>query len=626
MNDRKILIVDFDEDSLSSLSGLVNEEGFQAETATDGLSGYEKFRAEDYDLVILEPMLPKLHGFELCKKISQDPFKKTPIIVVTGIYREPSCKKEALQVYGASAFFTKPWNKDDLRAKMLQLLVDKKESASREEPPATPAQGPSQHPREAKPAPVKPAPAKPKESRIDKDIDDIEKELRQAVSDLIDAPKKKVVKETHEKRDVKPNIESEVDAMLKGAIGGLGLEAKKSKPEPRKQEFKTPPEPKEVAVEPLVEPTPAVKTAPVSKPPPPPMPPPLPPIATDIWPELSDNIPIAREIRENMPIPDRRPKNDLPRPSAKAPAEAQSMPFGIDQALIEIDKIPLQVEKEPKELDRTFVESKRVYFDEYTEPPKQKPRSLVIGGLIAAVFVATGATYIALKSKKPSEPPSEMVSSIQPSLPDEFSLRQAEVSTPPVAQKPATKPETKRTAEQSPDPQPSEFIPPLQPEIPVTDAATVRLQAQPLGSSQTVSQESEPPAPALKEEVVSPPASNPQTTQAKPQPIKEGDLVPLDQAEIPPTVIKRVEPRYPPLALNMGLSGTVTVNTLISETGDVIRTEIIQGIKGGYGFERAAEAAIRQWKFTPARKNNVKVKVWKPIDINFKLSQIPTKE
>jgi DNA-binding response OmpR family regulator len=119
MKDKKILVVDFDEESLIALSNLVFEEGFQAVTAMDGLSGYEKFKAENFDLVMIEPMLPKLHGFELMKRINEDPVKKIPIIVVTGIYREPSCKMEALQVYGASAYFTMPWNKDDLRSKML---------------------------------------------------------------------------------------------------------------------------------------------------------------------------------------------------------------------------------------------------------------------------------------------------------------------------------------------------------------------------------------------------------------------------------------------------------------------------------------------------------------------------
>jgi len=75
----------------------------------------------------------------------------------------------------------------------------------------------------------------------------------------------------------------------------------------------------------------------------------------------------------------------------------------------------------------------------------------------------------------------------------------------------------------------------------------------------------------------------------------------------------------------MGISGTITVNALISETGDVLRTEILKGIKGGYGFEKSAETAVRQWKFRPAEKDGIPVRVWKPIDINFKLSQTPNR-
>jgi protein TonB len=104
---------------------------------------------------------------------------------------------------------------------------------------------------------------------------------------------------------------------------------------------------------------------------------------------------------------------------------------------------------------------------------------------------------------------------------------------------------------------------------------------------------------------------------------KPGDLVLLDRVSIPPTLIKRVDPKYPLQAFNMGISGTLTVNALINETGDVVRTEILKGIKGGYGFEKSAETAIRQWKFRPAEKDGVPVRVWKPIDINFKMSQTP---
>lgn len=169
MKDKKILVVDFDEESLISLSNLVFEEGFQAVTAMDGLSAYEKFKAEDFDLVMIEPMLPKLHGFELMKRINQDPVKKTPIIVVTGIYREPSCKMEALQVYGAAAYFTKPWNKDELRSKMLNLLVngmDKK--VSKPEPPAKKLDSPPPPPTKTAPPPRARLPLSPMSGAIRK--------------------------------------------------------------------------------------------------------------------------------------------------------------------------------------------------------------------------------------------------------------------------------------------------------------------------------------------------------------------------------------------------------------------------------------------------------------------------
>ena len=151
MNDKKVLIVDFDAESLVSMSNLVYEEGFQAETATDGLAAYEKFRSGQFSLVILEPMLPKLHGYELCKRIVNDPERRVPVIIVTAIYREPSCRHDALTVNGAAAFFTKPYNREELRSKILQLLVEGQERSEKEAeaPAAAPAPPKAQAPAQA---------------------------------------------------------------------------------------------------------------------------------------------------------------------------------------------------------------------------------------------------------------------------------------------------------------------------------------------------------------------------------------------------------------------------------------------------------------------------------------------
>lgn len=99
---------------------------------------------------------------------------------------------------------------------------------------------------------------------------------------------------------------------------------------------------------------------------------------------------------------------------------------------------------------------------------------------------------------------------------------------------------------------------------------------------------------------------------------QEGDLILLDQVEVQPQTIKQVPPVYPEMARRVGVEGVVTVNALISETGDVIQTTILRGIKGGFGFDRAAETAIRQYKFRPAMKDGVRVKVWKPFNVVFR--------
>ncbi|MGD2245743.1 MAG: TonB family protein [Candidatus Aminicenantes bacterium] len=100
-------------------------------------------------------------------------------------------------------------------------------------------------------------------------------------------------------------------------------------------------------------------------------------------------------------------------------------------------------------------------------------------------------------------------------------------------------------------------------------------------------------------------------------PVKEGDLLPLDQVDIPPESIKRVNPEYPAVAKRMNIQGTVIINALISEKGDVIDTAIIRGIEGPFRLNEAAQKAVQKWKFKPAMKGNKAVKVWKPIAIKF---------
>ena len=131
----------------------------------------------------------------------------------------------------------------------------------------------------------------------------------------------------------------------------------------------------------------------------------------------------------------------------------------------------------------------------------------------------------------------------------------------------------------------------------------------------------DPDTPAKSEEKTpeKAPAQEPtQTPQKTLDELKEGDLLPLDMVDTPPAVLKRVQADYPAAARSFGIEGTVMVNALISEKGEVIKTEIIKGIKGVFGFNQSTQSAVHQWKFEPASIKGIKVKVWMPIAIEYK--------
>lgn len=82
--------------------------------------------------------------------------------------------------------------------------------------------------------------------------------------------------------------------------------------------------------------------------------------------------------------------------------------------------------------------------------------------------------------------------------------------------------------------------------------------------------------------------------KASPGQVKTVDLIPLEQADVPPVVTKRVLPNYPRTAFRFKIEGQVVVKALVSENGDVIMTEIIRGIRGFPEFNYESEKSVRQ--------------------------------
>lgn len=110
----KILIIE-DEVAIADLEkDYLELSGFDVEVANDGLIGYQKAMEEDYNLVILDLMLPGMDGFEICRKLREE--KNTPIIMV-------SAKKDDIDKIrglglGADDYMTKPFSPSELVARV----------------------------------------------------------------------------------------------------------------------------------------------------------------------------------------------------------------------------------------------------------------------------------------------------------------------------------------------------------------------------------------------------------------------------------------------------------------------------------------------------------------------------
>jgi protein TonB len=90
---------------------------------------------------------------------------------------------------------------------------------------------------------------------------------------------------------------------------------------------------------------------------------------------------------------------------------------------------------------------------------------------------------------------------------------------------------------------------------------------------------------------------------------------PLPAREVPPGILKIVKPIYPPFALQARIGGLVVLRVLVSETGQPLQVEVLRGATAG--LSEAAVAAVKQWKFTPAKKGDTPVQAWTTVPIPF---------
>jgi len=118
---KKVLIVDDEKDIVELITYTLSKEGFVTDSASDGEKALTKIKKSSYDLLILDLMLPGLHGMELCRILKNDPNTSSlPIIMLTAKGEEID-KVLGLEM-GADDYITKPFSPRELIARVKAVL------------------------------------------------------------------------------------------------------------------------------------------------------------------------------------------------------------------------------------------------------------------------------------------------------------------------------------------------------------------------------------------------------------------------------------------------------------------------------------------------------------------------
>lgn len=118
---KRILIADDEPNIVISLEFLMKREGFEVAVANDGEAALKLMEEKAPDLVLLDVMLPKKNGFEVCQQIKGNPaWQATKVVMLTAKGRDTEVAKGL--ALGADAYMTKPFATKDLVVQVKKLL------------------------------------------------------------------------------------------------------------------------------------------------------------------------------------------------------------------------------------------------------------------------------------------------------------------------------------------------------------------------------------------------------------------------------------------------------------------------------------------------------------------------
>lgn len=120
---KRVLLVEDDAATAQSVAMMLRAEGYAVDSVDLGAVGLQKAKGGDYDLLVLDLMLPDVKGFEVLRQLKQARVA-TPVLILSGL----AAKDEVLKGFGlgAAVYVTKPFAKDELLDRVHEILFGRR--------------------------------------------------------------------------------------------------------------------------------------------------------------------------------------------------------------------------------------------------------------------------------------------------------------------------------------------------------------------------------------------------------------------------------------------------------------------------------------------------------------------
>ena len=130
MKSLKVLMADDEEEVLEVMARAVSRRGYTVIKALDGQEAWEKIKKEDPDIILLDLIMPKMHGLTILKKLREDPLpnRLQPVVIISALDELEDVRKGFAQE--ADHYVTKPCTIETVlkAVQMMQEILDKHQS------------------------------------------------------------------------------------------------------------------------------------------------------------------------------------------------------------------------------------------------------------------------------------------------------------------------------------------------------------------------------------------------------------------------------------------------------------------------------------------------------------------